>query len=133
MCGRYLIPDEADVEREWNARPGAIQYFQTFNFAPTQNGPVLIEREGARAVELMTWGFQPFWAKRAWINARAETVLENRAFAPAAKRQRCLVIASGWYEWTGTKAPKQPFLFKRTAAHSLSPVPGLRALSTIRK
>jgi putative SOS response-associated peptidase YedK len=59
----------------------------------------------------MTWGFQPNWAKRAWINARAETVFEARAFAKDAMRHRCLVIAAGWYEWTGDKSPRQPHLF----------------------
>ena len=128
MCGRYLTPEEAALEREWNIRPADINYFQSFNVAPTQSAPVVIDVDGdpqkvtdrERSVVLMTWGFQPYWSKRGWINARAETVFENRAFASAAKRQRCLVIAAGWYEWTGSKAPKQPYLFARTGGRSFA-------------
>jgi putative SOS response-associated peptidase YedK len=121
MCGRYITPDQAALEREWATLPRDIEYFQSFNFAPTMQGPVVIDvdedpekvNDRERAVVLMTWGFQPHWAKRLWINARAETVFEARAFTRDAKRHRCLVIAAGWYEWTGDKAPRQPHLFRR--------------------
>jgi hypothetical protein len=43
-----------------------------------------------RAVRVMTWGFQPHWAKRSCIDARAETVFQNRAFARDARSHRCL-------------------------------------------
>jgi putative SOS response-associated peptidase YedK len=120
ICGRYITPDEAALEREWATLPRDIEYFPSYNFAPTMRGPVAIERDGERRVELMTWGFQPHWAKRAWINARAETVFEARAFAEDTMRHRCLVIAAGWYEWTGDKAPRQPHLFRRTDGRSFA-------------
>jgi len=121
MCGRYLTPDEAALEREWNTRPSDFNYVQSFNLAPTQKAPVVIDTDDdpqksngrQRAVVMMTWGLKPYWSNRAWINARSETVFVNRAFARVARRQRCLVIASGWYEWTGDKAPRQPHLFRR--------------------
>ncbi len=72
---------------------------------------VRINPEGEKEAALFTWGFQPGWSKRAWINARSETAFESRAFAPAARKRRCLVAASGWYEWQGPKAPKQPYVF----------------------
>jgi putative SOS response-associated peptidase YedK len=128
MCGRYITPEEADIEREWSKVPRPADYFRSHNFAPTQRGLVVIDTDPdprklngrQRSIVLMTWGFQPHWANRAWINARTETVLESRAFAPAAKRQRCLVIAAGWYEWTGDKAPRQPYLFKRKDGHTFA-------------
>jgi putative SOS response-associated peptidase YedK len=111
MCGRYLTPDEAALERAWQVR-APTGYRQSYNFAPSQLAPVLLAGKGS-GLELgqMVWGFQPSWAKRAWINARSETVFSSRAFAPAAKRHRCLVPAIGWYEWQGAKAPRQPWLF----------------------
>jgi putative SOS response-associated peptidase YedK len=113
MCGRYLTPEEGDLERAW-ALPAPADYRQSFNFAPSQHGPVVrLGEDGQRSLELLVWGFQPHWAKRGWINARSETVFTSRAFAPAAKRHRCLVPALGWYEWQGAKAPKQPWLFHR--------------------
>jgi putative SOS response-associated peptidase YedK len=120
MCGRYITPDQAALEREWATLPRDVEYFPSYNFAPTLRGPVAIERDSERKVVLMTWGFQPHWAKRSWINARAETVFEARAFAKDATRHRCLVIAAGWYEWTGDKAPRQPHLFKRVDGHSFA-------------
>ncbi|MGH8131465.1 MAG: SOS response-associated peptidase [Steroidobacteraceae bacterium] len=114
MCGRYITPDEGAIEREWTKLPRDIEYFQSFNLAPTQAGPVAYHVEGALTVNLLTWGFQPYWAKKSWINARSESVFESRAFASAARQQRCLAIALGWYEWTGERPPKQPYCFMRS-------------------
>lgn len=113
MCGRYLTPEEADLERAWDLS-APVDYRRSYNLAPSQLAPVVRPSEkGALAIEMLVWGFQPHWAKRAWINARSETVFTSRAFAPAARRHRCLVPALGWYEWQGSKPPKQPWLFHR--------------------
>jgi putative SOS response-associated peptidase YedK len=113
MCGRYLTPEEADLERAWDLT-APVDYRQSFNFAPSQLGPVIRpDQDGELKIETLIWGFQPHWAKRGWINARSETVFTSRAFAPAARRHRCLVPALGWYEWQGAKPPKQPWLFHR--------------------
>jgi len=111
MCGRYLTPEETAYERHFGlAAPP--NYFQSYNFAPSQPGAVIrLDADGNQESVLLTWGFQPGWAKRAWINARSETAFESRAFAPAARKRRCLVAAAGWYEWQGSKTPKQPFVF----------------------
>jgi putative SOS response-associated peptidase YedK len=52
----------------------------------------------------MRWGFVPHWYKTLnggplIINARAETIAEKPAFADAVRRQRCLIPATGFYEW----------------------------------
>ena len=111
MCGRFLTPDRAAFERHWGlAAP--VDFVQSYNVAPSQTVPVIRHaRTGERIADTMVWGFRPDWAKRAWINARSETVFESRAFERAALRQRCLVPAMGWYEWQGAKAPKQPYVF----------------------
>jgi putative SOS response-associated peptidase YedK len=114
MCGRYLTPEEADLERAFALKAPA-DYRRSYNFAPSQLAPVITsdsDGSGAnREIVMMIWGFQPHWAKRAWINARSETVFESRAFASAARRHRCLVPALGWYEWQGAEPPRQPWLF----------------------
>jgi putative SOS response-associated peptidase YedK len=111
MCGRYLTPEEADLERAWDlAAPEG--YRQSYNLAPSQLAPVVLPADdGNRRLESLVWGFQPHWARRGWINARSETVFSSRAFAPAARRSRCLVPALGWYEWQGKEKPRQPWLF----------------------
>lgn len=111
MCGRYITPEEADLERHWQLTP-SIAYRQIFNLAPSQLAPIIRhDKEGRTELASFRWGFQPTWAKRSWINARSETVFETRAFQSAARKRRCLVPTIGWYEWQGAKAPKQPYCF----------------------
>jgi putative SOS response-associated peptidase YedK len=65
----------------------------------------------------MKWGLIPFWAKdprigNRLINARAETIAEKPSFKSALKANRCLVPASGFYEWKEIGGRKMPFLFQ---------------------
>lgn len=111
MCGRYITPAEGDLERHWDLTPNEA-YRQNFNTAPSQLAPVVrLGANGEPELYSFHWGFQPSWAKRAWINARSETAFDSKAFAAAAKKRRCLVPAIGWYEWQGSKPPKQPWCF----------------------
>ena len=75
---------------------------------------------------MLRWGLVPFWAKDekigySTINARAETVRTKPAFREAFKRGRCIVPASGFYEWRaeGGKG-KQPYSFRRGDGEPLS-------------
>jgi putative SOS response-associated peptidase YedK len=119
MCGRFtrdmswadvhafsqgldLIVPETQPEPTWNA-------------CPTQEHWLLAagEGRGARA-EAMRWGLLPPWAKDAkvgasMINARLETVAGKPAFRNAWKSRRCLVPASGYYEWRLEQGIKQPY------------------------
>jgi len=70
---------------------------------------------GAREARLMRWGLVPRWAKDLntgfkMINAKAERLLESRAYAPLVGkfRHRCLIVADGFYEWMKAEDPKQP-------------------------
>jgi putative SOS response-associated peptidase YedK len=95
-----------------------------YNVAPTQTVPVVRAAESGREGALLRWGLIPSWADdpaigNRLINARAETAHEKPAFRQAFKRRRCLVPASGFYEWakagSGGGKPrggrKQPFYF----------------------
>lgn len=112
MCGRYVV-DDATIERitmelhaEWNAPPPEARY----NVAPSQHAPVVVEREGKRTAEMFRWGFQranrETGAAIQLVNARAERVAWN--FADAFRHTRCLVPASGFYEWHREGRTKQP-------------------------
>ncbi len=111
MCGRYLTPSEADIERHWELRPLA-DYHRSYNVAPTHLAPVVRQHShtGERDLSMLRWGFEPAWADRGWINARVETAWTNRMFRSSAAKRRCLVPAVGWYEWQGEHAPKQPYV-----------------------
>jgi putative SOS response-associated peptidase YedK len=115
MCGRYgLVNDGTSLEQALSARwSGAALQQPRYNIAPTQHAPVLLDVDGARTLSMFRWGLIPFWAKDAaignrMINARAETVADKPAYRNAFRRQRCLVPASGFYEWQKTKAGKVP-------------------------
>jgi putative SOS response-associated peptidase YedK len=86
-----------------------------YNIAPTQ--PVLVVRAGPRGRELvpMRWGLVPAWVKDPQdfpllINARAESLAEKPAFRAACRYRRCLVPASGFYEWQASAGRgKRPY------------------------
>jgi putative SOS response-associated peptidase YedK len=74
------------------------------------------EIDGHRELVSLRWGLIPAWAKDAsignrLINARSETILEKPSFRTAFQRRRCLIPASGFYEWQTLPDGKQPFYF----------------------
>ena len=86
--------------------------------APTTNVDVIrLDREGRRELVSMRWGLVPyFWKKSlkempATFNARAETIAEKPMFRDSFKRRRCIIPASGFFEWTNEPDGKQPHLF----------------------
>ncbi len=118
MCGRITNHDELDQNaRDFDAElePGAV-WQPSYNIAPTQQLPVLGLREGRRVLRVMRWGLIASWSKdRAMaarcINARAETVAEMPAYRAAFRKRRCLVLATGWYEWKTEGKVKRPHWF----------------------
>ncbi len=118
MCGRYY--SRADKQRIAEAlkakAPEGLEVRATYNAAPQSFQPVVrLDREGERVLSQMRWGLVPLWAKdvkigRSTVNARAETVMKAPAFREAFQRRRCLVPASGFYEWMQVDAKtRQPF------------------------
>ncbi|HEY2589302.1 MAG TPA: SOS response-associated peptidase [Tepidisphaeraceae bacterium] len=115
MCGRYTLTKLADLLRliPWLQAPADILEREArYNVAPSQVMPVVT----ADAVRVAQWGFVPGWAKEPPkvrpINARAETVAASGMFRTALAKRRCLVPADGFYEWKGSKPPKQPYLIR---------------------
>ncbi|RIK39457.1 MAG: hypothetical protein DCC55_18065 [Chloroflexi bacterium] len=116
MCGRFTLNASPEQLAELFDLPEAPVTVPRYNIAPTQ--PVAVVRinpqSKAREWALVQWGFVPSWAKdpslgAKMINARAETVAEKPAFRAAFKRRRCLVPASGFYEWQKRGTRKQPY------------------------
>jgi putative SOS response-associated peptidase YedK len=122
MCGRFTIthPTEA-LAALFDAVPGNdLPQGPNFNVCPTNPVAVVTSEGGQRRLRAMRWGFIPTWYKTAndgplIINARADTVATKPAFREAVRTRRCIVPASGFYEWsTGEKGEKLPWYFTRT-------------------
>lgn len=112
MCGRFAITRIVGLPARFQLASFELDFKPRFNIAPSMEVPIIIRESPNRAV-MMKWGLVPFWAKDAkignrMINARAETVQTKPAFRTSLKRKRCLVPATGFYEWRRTKDGKIP-------------------------
>ena len=121
MCGRFTIthPNEA-LAALFDAVPGNdLPAVPNFNVCPTNQVAVVTSEGGVRRLRAMRWGFLPAWYKAAndgplIINARSDTVATKPAFRAAVRERRCLVPASGFYEWSeGENGARLPWYFTR--------------------
>lgn len=132
MCGRYSLDlplSLSRADREMiNSWPLVLdkldQRESQYNIAPTQLAPVIAAGNDGIEVLGMRWGFVPVWSKDgktsySTINARVETLATSKLYGPALKKHRCLVPATGYYEWTGEKGHKQPFNIHDPDGHAL--------------
>ncbi len=122
MCGRYTLtnPDPMRLRARFDILESVDGVDPPrFNIAPTD--PVLAVREmgqGTRELGRLRWGLVPGrWAEkrssRPLINARAETIATQPAFAEAFRERRCLICADGFYEWLTDERGKRPVWFSR--------------------
>ena len=122
MCGRLTLthPNEA-LAALFAAQPANdLPQAPIYNLCPTQAVPVVISSEGLRRLRPMRWGLVPAWYKTPTdgpliINARSDTVAEKPAFREAVRQRRCLLLASGFYEWSaGEGKERLPWYITRT-------------------
>ncbi len=109
MCGRFALNASAAKVIEHFSLTRNIVLTPRYNIAPNQVVPVI---RIAGQLEFLTWGLKPSWLKAeqtGFINARMETLTEKPAFRQAFKKQRCLVVADGYYEWKQIGKIKQPY------------------------
>ncbi|MCJ8323125.1 MAG: SOS response-associated peptidase [Rhizobiales bacterium] len=139
MCGRFNLLDEYDyVAQLFNSRT-ALQFPARYNIAPGQ--PVVIiknqidvpeSQKNRPDMQLVQWGFVADWMKappaRLILNARAETVLYKPMFRGAIEQNRCIIPASGWYEWKTIKGVKQPFYLRRDMSKSNNSLMGFAGI-----
>jgi putative SOS response-associated peptidase YedK len=119
MCGRFTF----DIPQELLAAIFGLRDVQevttSYNVAPPQISPIVRQVSDYNSLGLMKWGLVPPWAKdpaigSKMINARAETVMEKPSFRHAIRYRRCIVPASGFFEWVRTATSKTPMYIRRT-------------------
>jgi putative SOS response-associated peptidase YedK len=118
VCSRYNLTTPPEAVRAYFGYSDTPNFPARLNIAPTQPIPVVcLDREGSRRLKQMRWGLLPSFVKDpkkfpTLINARSEEALTKPTFRNAMKWQRCLIPADGFYEWTGPKGKRRPFLLR---------------------
>ncbi|WP_428535531.1 SOS response-associated peptidase [Rhodopila sp.] len=133
MCGRFTQHYTWQQVHAFLSLLGSARNLRPrYNIAPTTPVDVVrLDRDGKRELVSMRWGLIPFfWTKPlkdlpATFNARAESVHQRPMFRYAFKQRRCIIPASGFYEWTGGKADRQPHLFSPADGSPLLAFAGL--------
>jgi len=118
MCGRSSLHDAPVSVLEKFSLPPVLPGFEPrYNIAPTQNQwTIALDSEGVPEAAARRWGLIPSWANdpaigNRIINARSDSLAEKPAFRDSVRERRCLVIADGYYEWTGTGKSRVPVFF----------------------
>ncbi len=133
MCGRYALSATAGELIEHFQLLSCPEFGLRYNIAPTSEIPIIrYKPDAGRVGQIVRWGLIPSWAKDASIgaklnNARAETVHEKPSFKNSFARHRCLIPASGFYEWQTIAGKKQPYYIHPTNPRGLFAFAGLLA------
>lgn len=114
MCGRYALHASPEVVALQFGLASVPSFSPRYNIAPAAQVLIVRDDGGRRAAAMVKWGLVPRWAKDPSLgarmnNARAETVAEKPSFREAFRRRRCLIPASGFYEWKLEGRLKQPY------------------------
>ncbi len=126
MCGRYFLDTLPELlQGQFKVHKFPV-YPARYNIRPSEQVPVVVADEsGQRTVIEARWGLVPSWAKDIkigykMINARSETVAVKPAYRAAFKARRCLIPASGFYEWEPFAGAKRPVVFAPAEADALA-------------
>jgi putative SOS response-associated peptidase YedK len=118
MCGRYgfSIKKKDEVYNRFGVQNKLDLFESHYNIAPGTMNPV-ITRHSPNHISRMVWGLIPFWAKDdkfkfQTINARVEGIESKPVYRKPFRMQRCLVPATGFFEWDKKEMPSQPWYFR---------------------
>ena len=112
MCGRFVFLSDRDREDILTQMPPSLaqapgtEQLETRrgDIYPSQKAPVFVETDHGPEMAMLKWGYEnPFKPKQLLINARAETAADKRMFKDDFRQRRCLIPATGFYEWDPEK------------------------------
>lgn len=118
MCGRFAqIETISSLIKFFMIDDTLVEASSSYNIAPGSKVLSVVNNEGKRLLVDFQWGLVPAWAKDPaigdrLINARAETVSQKPSFRGAFKARRCLIVASGFYEWKKEGRGKIPYFIR---------------------
>jgi putative SOS response-associated peptidase YedK len=115
MCARYGLDGDpekvAKFYKDLAYASEANKNFRTWNAAPTQSLPIVVQ-DGERRVEQAKWGWKrDFSGSKLLVNAKGEEAYRKKTFAEAIERRRCIVPASFFFEWTEPQHGQIPYAF----------------------
>jgi putative SOS response-associated peptidase YedK len=131
VCGRFGLFVTPEVLEEYFALDELTAVPEPrYNLTPGQAIVAVREHEGRRSATALKWGLIPFWAKdatigRRLVNARLDSLAGKPAFREAWLRRRCLIPASGFYEWSEPRAGRKRPYFISPASEPLFALAGL--------
>src|ERR1017187_809955 len=120
MCGRFTLTTElTEFARKLGVKYDRSKFSPRYNIAPTQT-VYIIPNDGNNAMIQARWGIKPAWAGESstlLTNARAEGIESKPSFRVPFKKQRCLILADGFFEWKSLTELKikQPWYFRLTS------------------
>jgi putative SOS response-associated peptidase YedK len=137
MCGRYTLHVPAECVTDHFGLATCPDFSPRYNIAPTSDVLVIRHKpDTGRVGQMVRWGLVPSWAKDPSVgakmnNARGETVDTKPSFRTSFAKHRCLIPASGYFEWRpvseGGKVRRQPFYIRPTDENGLFAFAGLLA------
>ncbi|MFC1694085.1 SOS response-associated peptidase [Candidatus Latescibacterota bacterium] len=117
MCGRFALALPAKSLAEHFQLETFPEFSPRYNIAPAQLVATIVKnkKSNKRVMKIYRWGLIPPWSKdpaigSRLINARSETVAEKPSFRSAFRNKRCLIPATGFYEWK--RQDKQPYFIR---------------------
>lgn len=121
MCGRYsqayTYAEVFEFSQPLTVEGGSQLIRKRYNIAPTTEVDIIVRIDGERILKKARWGLIPAWWKKkanevgSTFNARVEKVSDSAMFRSAYVKRRCIIPASGFYEWTGDKKDRTPHYF----------------------
>ena len=113
MCGRYVITNAVTKTKNMVKTAIKLEDSSNYNAHPYQDLPIIKKYTNGNTLESLKWGIVPTWVKKKefkpLINARIETINEKVSFKHLIKKNKCVVIADGFYEWKRSTNNKTPF------------------------
>lgn len=112
MCGRFSLELDDTFYPRYEVDT-LLEISPNYNVAPSSIIPVIVKNSPKKIIK-MKWGYLPSWSKEydskySVINTRVETIQSKPYFKESFTKYRCLIPATGFYEWRKDPTEKIPF------------------------